>query len=123
MHTLPELSDSMMSCQVVIVTFYLELKSDGTLASHTKVLLRIRLCLLTAEQSLQGTIIVPFDVRRTSAASLRMERVPSEVCKLEGHRHDVLLLQVSHHSTGIATGSKDGCVRVSMASLIYQFLV
>ena len=69
---------------------------------------------------LHGTIIFPCDVHRMSAE--RMERVPSEVCKLEGHRHDVLLLQVSHDSTGIATGSKDGCVRVSMASLLYRFL-
>ena len=38
---------------------------------------------------------------------------PSELCKLQGHRHDVLLLQVSHDSMAIATGSKDGCVRVS----------
>ena len=41
------------------------------------------------------------------------EEAPSEICRLQGHRHDVLLLQVSHDSSGIATGSKDGCVRVS----------
>ena len=39
--------------------------------------------------------------------------MPSELCRLQGHRHDVLLLQVSHDSQAIATGSKDGCVRVS----------
>ena len=37
---------------------------------------------------------------------------PSELCKLQGHRHDVLLLQFSHDGDGIATGSKDGTVRV-----------
>ena len=37
---------------------------------------------------------------------------PEEVCSLAGHRHDVLLLQFSHDGQGIATGSKDGSVRV-----------
>lgn len=37
---------------------------------------------------------------------------PSEVCRLEGHKNDVLLLLFSPDSEGIATGSKDGCVRV-----------
>ena len=38
---------------------------------------------------------------------------PTELCRLQGHRHDVLLLQFSHNSKGIATGAKDGSVRVS----------
>lgn len=44
-----------------------------------------------------------------------MSPVPSEICRLQGHRHDVLLLQVSHDSGAVATGSKDGCVRVSLS--------
>ena len=45
----------------------------------------------------------------------RRSGVTNELCRLQGHRHDVLLLQVSHDSKAIATGSKDGCVRVSNA--------
>ncbi|KAK9829398.1 hypothetical protein WJX72_005590 [[Myrmecia] bisecta] len=37
---------------------------------------------------------------------------PQELCKLQGHRNDVLLLQFSHDGEGIATGSKDGCVQL-----------
>lgn len=36
-----------------------------------------------------------------------------EVCRLGGHVNDVLLLQFSHDGQCIATGSKDGTVRVS----------
>lgn len=35
-----------------------------------------------------------------------------EVCRLGGHVNDVLLLQFSHDGTCVATGSKDGTVRV-----------
>lgn len=37
---------------------------------------------------------------------------PQEVCRLGGHVNDVLLLQFSHDGTCVATGSKDGTVRV-----------
>ena len=37
---------------------------------------------------------------------------PEEVCRLTGHRHDVVVLHFSHDGEGIATGSKDGSVRV-----------
>lgn len=40
--------------------------------------------------------------------------VPREVCRLEGHRNDVPLLMFSPDSTTIATGSKDGLVRVRL---------
>ena len=38
---------------------------------------------------------------------------PVEVCQLKGHRNDVVLLQFSHDGERVATGSKDGSVRVS----------
>ena len=38
---------------------------------------------------------------------------PHEVCRLGGHVNDVLLLQFSHDGQSIATGSKDGTIRVS----------
>lgn len=38
-----------------------------------------------------------------------------EVCRLGGHVNDVLLLQFSHDGLSIATGSKDGTVRVRLA--------
>jgi hypothetical protein len=38
---------------------------------------------------------------------------PTELCRLEGHKNDVLLLLFSPDGEGIATGSKDGHVRVS----------
>lgn len=41
------------------------------------------------------------------------KRKPQELCKLEGHKNDVMLLQFSPDGKGIATGSKDGTVRVS----------
>ena len=37
---------------------------------------------------------------------------PQGLCQMAGHRHDVLLLQFSHDGQSIATGSKDGSVRV-----------
>ncbi|KAL4448446.1 hypothetical protein ABPG75_005665 [Micractinium tetrahymenae] len=37
---------------------------------------------------------------------------PKEVCQLKGHRNDVILLQFSHAGDRVATGSKDGSVRV-----------
>lgn len=37
---------------------------------------------------------------------------PVPLCRLGGHRHDVLLLLFSHDGAGFATGSKDGTVRV-----------
>jgi hypothetical protein len=37
---------------------------------------------------------------------------PLEVCQLKGHRNDVVLLQFSHDGERVATGSKDGSVRV-----------
>lgn len=37
---------------------------------------------------------------------------PQEMCKLTGHINDVLLLQFNHAGDMIATGSKDGTVRV-----------
>jgi WD40 repeat protein len=40
--------------------------------------------------------------------------LPQECCKLTGHRNDILLLQFSHDGEGIATGSKDGSVRVGL---------
>ena len=36
----------------------------------------------------------------------------SELCRLQGHRNNVILLQFSHNGTRIATGSKDGTVRI-----------
>ena len=62
---------------------------------------------------LLGTITSLHAMRRRAAIPVQIGRTPSEVCRLQGHRHDVLLLQVSHDSSGIATGSKDGCVRVT----------
>ena len=47
-----------------------------------------------------------------AAAAGAMWPQPREVCQLAGHRHDVLLLQFSHDGQSIATGSKDGSVRV-----------
>lgn len=38
--------------------------------------------------------------------------VPKEVCQLKGHRNDAILLQFSHAGDRVATGSKDGSVRV-----------
>lgn len=38
---------------------------------------------------------------------------PQETCRLGGHVNDVLLLQFSHDGHSIATGSKDGTMRVS----------
>jgi len=40
---------------------------------------------------------------------------PQGLCQMAGHRHDVLLLQFSHDGQSIATGSKDGSVRVRAA--------
>ena len=37
---------------------------------------------------------------------------PQETCRLGGHVNDVLLLQFSHDGHSIATGSKDGTMRV-----------
>lgn len=42
--------------------------------------------------------------------------VPREVCRLEGHKNDVMLLMFSPDSKAIATGSKDGFLRVSTPS-------
>ena len=39
---------------------------------------------------------------------------PQEVCRLGGHVNDVLLLQFSHDGQSIATGSKDGTMRVNL---------
>ena len=41
---------------------------------------------------------------------------PQETCRLGGHVNDVLLLQFSHDGHSIATGSKDGTMRVSPPS-------
>ena len=68
---------------------------------------------LTASGRLTHDVIFRHVMRRRAPSPMRLESAPSEVCRLQGHRHDVLLLQVSHDSSGIATGSKDGCVRVS----------
>ena len=38
---------------------------------------------------------------------------PQEVCRLEGHKNDVMLLSFSPDSQAIATGSKDGFLRVA----------
>lgn len=38
---------------------------------------------------------------------------PTELCRLPGHKNDVLLLQFSHDGNTFATGSRDGAVRVS----------
>ena len=40
---------------------------------------------------------------------------PREVCRLEGHKNDVMLLMFSPDSASIATGSKDGFLRVRVA--------
>lgn len=52
----------------------------------------------------------------TTGAFLRPNQwpMPREVCRLEGHRNDVPLLVFSPDSTTIATGSKDGLVRVRL---------
>ena len=42
---------------------------------------------------------------------------PKELCRLEGHKHDVVLLRFSPDGSGFATGSKDGTVRVSLLGL------
>lgn len=42
---------------------------------------------------------------------------PQEVCRLGGHVNDVLLLQFSHDGQSIATGSKDGTMRVNLCCL------
>lgn len=51
------------------------------------------------------------------AAAVDLEAVdwpePQETCRLGGHVNDVLLLQFSHDGQSIATGSKDGTMRVS----------
>lgn len=72
-----------------------------------------RMELSASLQSFLRDFASPYAVCRRADSPKWMERAPSEVCGLQGHRHDVLLLQVSHDSSGIATGSKDGCVRVS----------
>lgn len=46
---------------------------------------------------------------------------PTELCRLQGHRHDVLLLQFSHNSKSIATGAKDGSVRVRSPLAVFYF--
>lgn len=50
------------------------------------------------------------------AAAVELEAAdwpdPQEVCRLGGHVNDVLLLQFSHDGQSIATGSKDGTMRV-----------
>ena len=58
-------------------------------------------------------MLLCYGCRSCLAFTKQVGCTPSELCKLQGHRHDVLLLQVSHDSKAIATGSKDGCVRVS----------
>lgn len=51
-----------------------------------------------------------------TAAAVDLDAVdwpePQEVCRLGGHVNDVLLLQFSHDGQSIATGSKDGTMRV-----------
>lgn len=42
----------------------------------------------------------------------RLPALSQEVARLEGHRNDVYLLQHSHGGTMIATGSKDGTIRI-----------
>lgn len=42
---------------------------------------------------------------------------PREVCRLEGHKNDVMLLSFSPDSQAIATGSKDGFLRVGHHTL------
>ena len=37
---------------------------------------------------------------------------PQELCRLQGHKNDVHLLQFSRAGTAVATGSRDGFVRV-----------
>ena len=37
---------------------------------------------------------------------------PVELCRLAGHKNDVQLLQFSHDGRTVATGSRDGSVRV-----------
>ena len=46
-----------------------------------------------------------------------------EVCRLGGHVNDVLLLQFSHDGQSIATGSKDGTVRVRQRLLSWYMYV
>lgn len=46
------------------------------------------------------------------ASSRQAWKAPAELCKLTGHRNDVVLLQFSHDGLSIATGSRDGTVRV-----------
>ena len=60
------------------------------------------------------------------AAAADLEAVdwpePQETCRLGGHVNDVLLLQFSHDGQSIATGSKDGTMRVSagcLPSIVY----
>ncbi|PSC70372.1 WD40 YVTN repeat-like-containing domain,Bromodomain isoform [Micractinium conductrix] len=38
--------------------------------------------------------------------------LPKEICQLKGHRNDIILLQFSNGGDHVATGSKDGSVRV-----------
>lgn len=46
---------------------------------------------------------------------------PQEVCRLGGHVNDVLLLQFSHDGQCIATGSKDGTMRVTLIPCLSLF--
>ena len=46
------------------------------------------------------------------AASLGETAPPQALAKLQGHENDVLLLQFSGDSSALATGSKDGSLRV-----------
>ena len=54
---------------------------------------------------------------------------PQEICRLGGHVNDVLLLQFSHDGQSIATGSKDGTMRVKICipalhtSFAYQLCI
>ena len=57
------------------------------------------------------------EARWAAAAAGAAWPQPREVCQLPGHRHDVLLLQFSHDGQSIATGSKDGSVRVCCIQL------
>ena len=70
---------------------------------------------------------IPVPIAAASAAAqgceswwVLAEHKPEELCRLEGHKNDVVLLQFSLDGQGIATGSKDGTVRVSIpACMLY----
>ena len=62
-------------------------------------------------------LIVGDSCHREVACTLATLPAPAELVRLQGHRHDVLLMQFAHDGEGIATGSKDGTVRVRSPAL------